>query len=74
MALYYAYTGTATISRPAFGEVNGHDAEDNIASTIITAVTDARQHGHDGLILTTDSPDDTLCGINRQSHDVLDFP
>ena len=74
MALYYAYTGTATISRPAFAEVNGHDAEDNIASTIFTAVTDARQHGHDGLILTTDSPDDTLCGINRQSHDVLDFP
>ena len=74
MALYYAYTGSASISRPAFAEVNGHDAEDNISKAIITAVTQARQLGHDGLILTTDSPDDTLCGMNRQSHDVLDFP
>ena len=74
MALYYAYTGSASIRRPAFGEVNGHDAEDNISKAIITAVAQARQLGHDGLILTTDSPDDTLCGMNRQSHDVLDFP
>ena len=55
MALYYAYTGTATI-RPAFGEVNGHDAEDNIASTIITAVAQARQLGHDGLISPRTAP------------------
>ena len=74
MALYYAYTGSATISRPAFGKINGHDAEDDISRAIITAVADARQHGHDGLILTTDSPEDALCGVNRQSHDVLGFP
>lgn len=74
MALYYAFTGTTTISRPAFGEINGHDAEDDISSAIIRAVTDARQHDHDGLILTTNSPDETLCGINRQSYEILDFP
>ena len=74
IALYYAYTGTATINNPAFGEVNGHDGEDNISSAIISAIKDAQQHGHDGLILSTNSPDETLCAINRQSNDILDFP
>ena len=74
MALYYAFTGTTTINRPAFGEVNGHDDEDKISSDIISAIKGARLHGNDGLIITTHSPDDTLCGINRQSYDVFDFP
>lgn len=74
MALHYAYTGTTTISHPAFGEVNGHDAEDDISNTVITAITNAKKYDRDGLILTTNSPDETLCGINRQCWDVLDFP
>lgn len=74
MALHYAYTGTTTISHPAFGEVNGHDAEDDISNAVITAIKTAKKHDHDGLILTTNSPDETLCGINRQCCEVFDFP
>lgn len=74
MALYYAYDGTTTISRPGFGEIDGHDAEDRITAGIGTAIDEAKQNGCDGLILTTQSPNDALCGINRQSCQTLNFP
>lgn len=72
--LYYCWAGETRLSNPLFGEVDAHASEGVLSDHIRQLAAKALSGGNDGLVLATQNPLGSICGINREIQPAGNLP